>query len=155
MIGGKIGNGLERGFVKHGLNYLLITNPKCLFWVDSCKLVQTKRNIKTFCNLYLYIPFSYHNFKIKGLESTPVKIIHESGNMDNFSLQCELLSVDEILVKLLDIVLTSKSAKQAYTLRDVADELLKEDIIEEVPSGPTEWVSPRVVVQDPIEDIII
>ena len=30
MIGGKIENGLERGFVKHGLNYLLISDPKIL-----------------------------------------------------------------------------------------------------------------------------
>ena len=28
MTGGKIENGLERGFVKHRLNYLLITDPK-------------------------------------------------------------------------------------------------------------------------------
>ena len=33
------------------------------------------------------------------------------------------------------------------------DELLKEDIIEEVPSGPTEWVSPLVVVPKPDGDI--
>ena len=33
------------------------------------------------------------------------------------------------------------------------DELLKEDIIEEVPSGPTEWVSPLVVVLKPDGDI--
>ena len=30
MTGGKIENGLERGFVKHHLNYLLITDPMCL-----------------------------------------------------------------------------------------------------------------------------
>ena len=30
MIVGKIENGLERGFVKHRLNYLLITDPLCL-----------------------------------------------------------------------------------------------------------------------------
>ena len=30
MTGGKIENGLERGFVKHRLNYLLINDPKCL-----------------------------------------------------------------------------------------------------------------------------
>ena len=35
------------------------------------------------------------------------------------------------------------------------DELLKEDIIEEVPSGPTEWVSPLVVVPKPDGDIRI
>ena len=33
------------------------------------------------------------------------------------------------------------------------DELLKEDIIEEVPSGPTQWVSPLVVVPKPDGDI--
>ena len=33
------------------------------------------------------------------------------------------------------------------------DELFKEDIIEEVPSGPTEWVSPLVVVPKPDGDI--
>ena len=32
MIGGKIENGLERGFVKHCLNYLLITDPRPLLW---------------------------------------------------------------------------------------------------------------------------
>ena len=35
------------------------------------------------------------------------------------------------------------------------DELVKEDIIEEVPSGPTEWVSPLVVVPKPDGDIRI
>ena len=35
------------------------------------------------------------------------------------------------------------------------DELLKGDIIEEVPSGPTEWVSPLVVVPKPDGDIRI
>ena len=35
------------------------------------------------------------------------------------------------------------------------DELLKEDIIEEVPGGPTEWVSPLVVVPKPDGDICI
>ena len=35
------------------------------------------------------------------------------------------------------------------------DELLKEDIIEEVPSGPTEWVSPLVVVPKPDGDICV
>ena len=49
-----------------------------------------------------------------------MKVIHESGNMDPFALRCELPAVDEIPVKLLDIVLTSKSAKTSYTLRDVA-----------------------------------
>ena len=49
-----------------------------------------------------------------------MKVIHESGNMDPFALRCELPSADEIPMKLLDIVLTSKSAKTSYTLRDVA-----------------------------------
>ena len=44
-----------------------------------------------------------------------------------------------------------------FGLRDKVDrkldELLKEDIIEEVPSGPTEWVSPLVVVPKPDGDI--
>ena len=44
-----------------------------------------------------------------------------------------------------------------FGLRDKVDrkldELLKEDIIEEVPSGPTEWVSPLVVVLKPDGDI--
>ena len=35
------------------------------------------------------------------------------------------------------------------------DELLKEEIIEEVPSGPTEWVSPLVIVPKPDGDIRI
>ena len=43
-----------------------------------------------------------------------------------------------------------------FGLRDKVDkkldELLKEDIIEEVPSGPTEWVSPLVVVPKPDGD---
>ena len=29
MTVGKIENGLERGFVKHGVNCLLITDPRC------------------------------------------------------------------------------------------------------------------------------
>ena len=43
-----------------------------------------------------------------------------------------------------------------FGLRDKVDkkldELLKEDIIEEVPSGPTEWVSPLMVVPKPDGD---
>ena len=31
--------------------------------------------------------------------------------------------------------------------------MLKEDIIEEVPNGPTEWVSPLVVIPKPDGDI--
>ena len=44
-----------------------------------------------------------------------------------------------------------------FGLRDKVDkkldELLKGDIIKEVPSGPTEWVSPQVVVPKPDGDI--
>ena len=35
------------------------------------------------------------------------------------------------------------------------NELLQEDIIEKVPSGPTEWTSPLVVVPKPDDDICI
>ena len=35
MTVGKIENGLERGFVKHRLNSLLKTDPKCLFQMQS------------------------------------------------------------------------------------------------------------------------
>lgn len=46
--------------------------------------------------------------------------MHESGNRDHFALQCILPSVEQIPEALLDIELTSKSAKKSYTLRDVA-----------------------------------
>ena len=46
-----------------------------------------------------------------------------------------------------------------FGLREKVDkklaELLKEDLIDEVPSGPTEWVSPLVVVPKPDGDIRI
>ena len=48
MIGGKIENGLERGFVKHPLYPLLITDPQCFTfgpivpksyqWIDKGRL---------------------------------------------------------------------------------------------------------------------
>lgn len=47
-------------------------------------------------------------------------MMHESGNRDHFALQCILPSVEQIPEALLDIELTSKSAKKSYTLRDVA-----------------------------------
>ena len=51
MTDGKIENGLERGFVKHRLNYLLITDPKSsttkqffLFKTKTALVVDTKRD---------------------------------------------------------------------------------------------------------------
>ena len=46
MTGGKIENGLERSFVKHRLNYLLITDPECLHLtrISSCNFYHQSEN---------------------------------------------------------------------------------------------------------------
>ena len=82
--------------------------------------VQEASTNKTICHRFLFFFTSYHDFKIKGPEGTPVNVMHESGNRDPFALQCILPSAEQIPEALLDIELTSKSAKKSYTLRDVA-----------------------------------
>ena len=56
-----------------------------------------------------------------------------------------------------DVSIAQPVRRLHFGLRDKVDkklnQFLKEDIIKEVPSGPTEWVSPLVVVPNPDGDI--
>ena len=73
------------------------------------------------------------------------------GKLKNFQLK---LHVNK------DVKPVAQPARRLpFSLRDQVDkkldELLKEDIIEEVPSGPTKWVSPLVVVPKPDGDVLV
>ena len=60
---------------------------------------------------------------------------------------------------MLSLLHSLSEVRLLFGLRDKVDrkldELLKEEVIEEVPSGPTEWVSPLVVVPKPDGDICV
>ena len=110
MIVGKIENGLERGFLKHRLNCLLITDPSCLWcfhqifwlllfspfkftWFDISFMTKSCTNNEK--KLY-QIKAKQHNQTITISDAGPLSVNTRRGSSDAVEISEEELSGDPV-----------------------------------------------------------